>query len=76
MGLKLTHKQRLVATIGISFAFFVAEIVVAFMTKSLALLADAFHYVRRDPSTKETPANRSDERPHWVYCGFGCGHYL
>lgn len=45
MGLKLTHKQRLVATIGISFAFFVAEIVVAFMTKSLALLADAFHYM-------------------------------
>ncbi|KAL1903532.1 hypothetical protein Sste5346_000160 [Sporothrix stenoceras] len=41
----LTPKKRLVATIVISFSFFVAEIVVAFMTKSLALLADAFHYM-------------------------------
>ncbi|KAI1639327.1 cation efflux protein [Biscogniauxia mediterranea] len=41
----LTPKQKLVATIGISFSFFVAEIAVAFYTKSLALLADAFHYM-------------------------------
>ena len=27
MGFKLTHKQRLMATIGISFSFFVAEVV-------------------------------------------------
>lgn len=42
---KLTSKQKLIATIGISFCFFVAEIAVAFYTRSLALLADAFHYV-------------------------------
>ncbi|KAI1505204.1 cation efflux protein [Biscogniauxia marginata] len=41
----LTPKQKLAATIGISFCFFVAEIAVAFYTKSLALLADAFHYM-------------------------------
>ncbi|KAI1339465.1 cation efflux protein [Xylariaceae sp. FL0016] len=42
---KLTSKQKLIATIGISFCFFVAEIAVAFYTRSLALLADAFHYM-------------------------------
>ncbi|KAI1760767.1 cation efflux protein [Hypoxylon sp. FL1150] len=42
---KLSSKQKLCAIISISFAFFVAEIVVAFLTKSLALLADAFHYM-------------------------------
>jgi len=31
--------------IGISFAFFVAEISVGFYTRSLALIADAFHYL-------------------------------
>ncbi|KAI0915144.1 cation efflux protein [Ustulina deusta] len=41
----LTSKQKLIAVICISFAFFVAEIAVAFYTKSLALLADAFHYL-------------------------------
>ncbi|KAI0446995.1 cation efflux protein [Xylaria telfairii] len=46
MGLfKLTSKQKLIAIICISFSFFVAEIAVAFYTKSLALLADAFHYL-------------------------------
>lgn len=45
MVFNLTPKQKLTATIGISFIFFVAEIVVAFWTKSLALLADAFHYM-------------------------------
>ncbi|XXG99444.1 hypothetical protein Hte_005783 [Hypoxylon texense] len=44
-GFKLSSKQKLCAIIGISFAFFIAEIVVAFLTKSLALLADAFHYM-------------------------------
>ncbi|KAK8079368.1 cation diffusion facilitator family metal ion transporter [Apiospora hydei] len=44
-GLGLTSKQKLIGTIAISFSFFVAEIVVAFMTGSLALLADAFHYL-------------------------------
>lgn len=43
--LKLSSKQKLIATIGISLAFFVAEIAVAFYTGSLALLADAFHYM-------------------------------
>ncbi|KAI0971419.1 cation efflux protein [Xylaria arbuscula] len=42
---KLTSKQKLIAVICISFCFFVAEIAVAFYTKSLALLADAFHYL-------------------------------
>ncbi|ERS99907.1 hypothetical protein HMPREF1624_03275 [Sporothrix schenckii ATCC 58251] len=45
MAFHLTPKKRLMATIAISFSFFVAEIIVAFMTKSLALLADAFHYM-------------------------------
>ncbi|KAK5628427.1 hypothetical protein RRF57_004142 [Xylaria bambusicola] len=60
MGLfKLTSKQKLIAVICISFLFFVAEIAglfkrsgliltcppVAFYTRSLALLADAFHYL-------------------------------
>jgi Co/Zn/Cd efflux system component len=49
MVFNLTPKQKLTATIGISFLFFVAEIVVAFWTKSLALLADAFHYVSWTP---------------------------
>lgn len=31
--------------IGISFSFFVAEISVGFYTRSLALVADAFHYM-------------------------------
>ncbi|KAI1382634.1 cation efflux protein [Hypoxylon trugodes] len=42
---KLSSKQKLLAIIGISFSFFIAELVVAFYTKSLALLADAFHYM-------------------------------
>lgn len=41
----LSPKTRLIITISISFAFFVAEITVAFKTRSLALLADAFHYM-------------------------------
>ncbi|KAI5862002.1 cation efflux protein [Durotheca rogersii] len=43
--LRLSSKQTLYITIGISFTFFIAEIVVAFYTRSLALLADAFHYM-------------------------------
>ncbi|KAI1142010.1 cation efflux protein [Hypoxylon sp. FL0543] len=43
--LKLSSKQKLYAIICISFSFFIAELVVAFYTKSLALLADAFHYM-------------------------------
>ncbi|KAI1098308.1 cation efflux protein [Jackrogersella minutella] len=42
---ELSSKQKLIAIIVISFSFFVAELVVAFYTKSLALLADAFHYM-------------------------------
>ncbi|KAI0014725.1 cation efflux protein [Xylariomycetidae sp. FL0641] len=42
---RLTSKQKLIFTIAISFCFFIAEISVAFSTKSLALLADAFHYM-------------------------------
>ncbi|KAI0478617.1 cation efflux protein [Xylariaceae sp. FL0804] len=43
--LELSPKQKLIAIIAISFCFFVAEISVAFYTSSLALLADAFHYM-------------------------------
>ncbi|KAE8346491.1 hypothetical protein BDV24DRAFT_123967 [Aspergillus arachidicola] len=47
MVLHLTQLQRLSLVIGISLCFFIAEISVGFYTKSLALVADAFHYVRR-----------------------------
>jgi zinc transporter 1 len=42
---ELARKTRLRAVIGISFCFFLAEISVGFYTGSLALVADAFHYV-------------------------------
>ncbi|KAK0629815.1 cation efflux family protein [Bombardia bombarda] len=45
MAFKLGAKQRLTATIVISFAFFVSELAVAYKTKSLALMADSFHYM-------------------------------
>ncbi|KAJ0299064.1 hypothetical protein COL516b_009312 [Colletotrichum fioriniae] len=54
---KLNKKQRLVATIAISGGFFVAELVIGYRTKSLALVADAFHYVseRKTPPPKSLP---------------------
>jgi zinc transporter 1 len=45
MGFQPSRKTRLRFVIGISFAFFLAEISVGFYTKSLALVADAFHYL-------------------------------
>ncbi|KAE8156699.1 cation efflux family-domain-containing protein [Aspergillus tamarii] len=45
MGFKITRSQRLSAVIGISSVFFVAEISIGFYTHSLALVADAFHYL-------------------------------
>ncbi|CAG8219573.1 unnamed protein product [Penicillium salamii] len=45
MGLHLTQSQRLQLVISISFCFFIAEISVGFYTRSLALVADAFHYL-------------------------------
>ncbi|KAK1998961.1 cation diffusion facilitator family transporter [Colletotrichum falcatum] len=44
MPFRITRKQRLTATIFISGGFCIAELVVGFRTKSLALIADAFHY--------------------------------
>ena len=41
----LTKVQRLSVIIGLSFTFFLAEIGVGFYTHSLALVADAFHYL-------------------------------
>ncbi|KAI1875101.1 uncharacterized protein JN550_002530 [Neoarthrinium moseri] len=41
----ITSTQKLSAVITISFAFFVAEIAIGFKTGSLALVADAFHYL-------------------------------
>ncbi|GME64428.1 putative cation diffusion facilitator 1 protein [Neofusicoccum parvum] len=46
----LSRKQRLSLTIAISFSFFVAEISAGFYTRSLALVADAFHYVCAQPT--------------------------
>ncbi|KAL6249712.1 hypothetical protein RBB50_003567 [Rhinocladiella similis] len=45
MVFNLTKPQRLMVIIGISFSFFLAETGVGFYTKSLALVADAFHYL-------------------------------
>lgn len=42
---QISRKRRLQAVIAISFSFFVVEISIGFYTASLALLADAFHYV-------------------------------
>ncbi|KJK80383.1 hypothetical protein H634G_04622 [Metarhizium anisopliae BRIP 53293] len=41
----ITRKQRLMATITISAAFFIAELIAGCYTHSLALIADAFHYL-------------------------------
>jgi zinc transporter 1 len=43
--LPFSRKTRLSLVIGISFSFFVAEISTGFYTGSLALIADAFHYL-------------------------------
>ncbi|KAH7275447.1 cation efflux protein [Fusarium solani] len=43
--MKVSRKHRLMATICIAFSFFVAELAVGFYTRSLALVADAFHYL-------------------------------
>lgn len=51
---QVSRKTRLRAVIAISFCFFAAEISVGFYTKSLALVADAFHYVR--PASPRIPA--------------------
>lgn len=45
MAMRMSRKQRLLATIAISFSFFVAELIAGFYTHSLALIADAFHYL-------------------------------
>ncbi|KAK4454342.1 cation efflux family protein [Podospora aff. communis PSN243] len=45
MGFRLGARQKLIATIAIYFSFFVAELAVALSTRSLALTADAFHYL-------------------------------
>ncbi|GKU19255.1 unnamed protein product [Fusarium langsethiae] len=43
--MKISKKQRLILTICISFSFFAAELSVGFYTHSIALIADAFHYL-------------------------------
>ncbi|KAK3306985.1 cation efflux family-domain-containing protein [Chaetomium strumarium] len=45
MAKRLSDRQKVTAAITISFAFFLFEIGVAFKTGSLALMADAFHYL-------------------------------
>lgn len=47
LHLHLSQAQRLQLVICISLCFFIAEISVGFYTRSLALVADAFHYVRK-----------------------------
>lgn len=49
---QISRKARLRAVIAISFCFFAAEISVGFYTGSLALVADAFHYVSSSESCK------------------------
>ncbi|KAL4902815.1 cation efflux protein [Aspergillus multicolor] len=45
MAFRISRSQRLGAAIGLSAAFFLTEISVGFYTHSLALVADAFHYL-------------------------------
>ncbi|RAH51031.1 putative di-, tri-valent inorganic cation transporter [Aspergillus brunneoviolaceus CBS 621.78] len=45
MSPRISRSQRLMVVIAISTAFFVSEISVGFYTHSLALVADAFHYL-------------------------------
>ncbi|KAJ5486274.1 hypothetical protein N7530_000574 [Penicillium desertorum] len=45
MGLHLSRSTRLSVVIGISTCFFLAEISLGFYTHSIALIADAFHYL-------------------------------
>ncbi|OJJ84836.1 putative di-, tri-valent inorganic cation transporter [Aspergillus glaucus CBS 516.65] len=45
MAIRISRSQRLTAVIGIASIFFLAEISVGFYTHSLALVADAFHYL-------------------------------
>ncbi|KAL3475282.1 cation efflux family-domain-containing protein [Aspergillus californicus] len=45
MNLQISRSRRLMAAIGISATFFLAEISIGFYTHSLALVADAFHYL-------------------------------
>ncbi|RAK95471.1 putative di-, tri-valent inorganic cation transporter [Aspergillus ibericus CBS 121593] len=45
MVFRISRAQRLMVVVGISSVFFVAEISVGFYTHSLALVADAFHYL-------------------------------
>ncbi|KAL2838393.1 cation efflux protein [Aspergillus pseudodeflectus] len=44
-GMSRSRSRRLMVAIGISAAFFLTEISVGFYTHSLALVADAFHYL-------------------------------
>ncbi|KAL4877315.1 cation efflux protein [Aspergillus karnatakaensis] len=45
MKIRISRSQRLIAATTISAAFFLTEISVGFYTHSLALVADAFHYL-------------------------------
>ncbi|KAH6607597.1 hypothetical protein Trco_003910 [Trichoderma cornu-damae] len=68
MAIRISRKQRLLATIAISFSFFVAELIAGFYTHSLALIADAFHYVwqterRVENSTRLRCPFKISERP-------------
>ncbi|KAH8173162.1 cation efflux family protein [Sarocladium implicatum] len=45
LGFLRDQKRRLILTIGIALTFFAAELAVGFYTHSLALIADAFHYL-------------------------------
>ncbi|EHA47302.1 cation efflux system protein czcD [Pyricularia oryzae 70-15] len=45
MVFHISRKSRIIIAISISALFFIAELYVAFRTRSLALMADAFHYI-------------------------------
>ncbi|TLD23865.1 hypothetical protein PspLS_06804 [Pyricularia sp. CBS 133598] len=51
MVFHISRKSRIIIAISISVLFFVAELYVAFRTRSLALMADAFHYLSEQKKT-------------------------
>jgi hypothetical protein len=64
---QLARKTRLRAVIAISFCFFAAEISVGFYTGSLALVADAFHYVCHFTSLQSPHLTLPAQRPRRLH---------
>jgi zinc transporter 1 len=45
LSLALSTQNRLLVVIGMSVVFIVAELTIGFKTHSIAIVADAFHYI-------------------------------